>query len=350
MSEAADVVPGGRPLRARLRPWHARLTPQERRELLDELFFEGPELVPYLFRLGTLMALSTVIATLGLIADSSAVVIGAMLIAPLMTPLMAFSASLAVGWPWRQLQALVLVVLASCEAIGVAWLVSAVVPAFQPVFLSQELLSRTEPSLLNLAIAIVAGAAGAYVTAHRRAAGALPGVAIAVALIPPLAAVGVLVDLGDTHKATGALLLFLTNLVSIALAGAVAFLVSGFVPPSLSGRNGRRIRFGLVTALVAVGAVSYPLYRESERILLKAKDEQAVSGALSQWLGESALEVAAVDVSEHGREVSVTVDVTGAKPPPPAGPLAALIEQRIGRRVGLVVRWTEQRAEVANAG
>ncbi len=153
--------------------------------MLDELFFEGPELVPYVYRLTVLMGLASMIAALGLIADSAAVVIGAMLVAPLMTPVMASSASLTMGWTGRQLEAGLLVVLASLEAIGVAWAVSAVVPAFRPVFLSHELLSRTEPSLLDLAIAIAAGAAGAYVTVRRKAAGALPGVAIAVALVPP---------------------------------------------------------------------------------------------------------------------------------------------------------------------
>ncbi len=159
--------------------------------MLDELFFEGAERVPYLFRLATLMALSAVIAALGLIADSSAVVIGAMLVAPLMTPIMAFSASLVMGWPVRQVEAAVLVAAASAEAVGVGWVVSAVVPAFRPVLLSQELLSRTQPGLLDLAIAVAAGAAGGYVAVHRKAAGALPGVAIAVAVVPPLAAAGV---------------------------------------------------------------------------------------------------------------------------------------------------------------
>ncbi len=89
MSKAATAGPEGAPPR-RLPGWWpragARLTPEERRTMLDELFFEGPELVPYLYRLTVLMGLASVIAALGLIADSAAVVIGAMLVAPLMTP------------------------------------------------------------------------------------------------------------------------------------------------------------------------------------------------------------------------------------------------------------------------
>jgi uncharacterized hydrophobic protein (TIGR00271 family) len=315
--------------------------------MLDELFFEGPELVPYLYRLTILMGLASVIAALGLIADSAAVVIGAMLVAPLMTPVMASSASLTMGWTGRQLEAGLLVVLASLEAIGVAWAVSAVVPAFRPLFLSHELLSRTQPSLLDLAIAIAAGAAGAYVTVRRKAAGALPGVAIAVALVPPLAAVGVLLELGRGHLATGALLLYATNLFAIVLSAAVVFLLTGFVPMGLARRHGRRITLGVLTTLVAVGAVAYPLQRESRAVLSKARGEQAVGEAVAEWLDGMNLQVTGetVDVTRGG--LVVTVDVVGAKPPPPAATLARLVTERDHRHVDLTVRWTEQREEQA---
>jgi uncharacterized hydrophobic protein (TIGR00271 family) len=328
----------------------AGLTPEERRAMLDELFFEGPELVPYLYRLTVLMGLASTIAALGLIADSAAVVIGAMLVAPLMTPVMASSASLTMGWTGRQLEAGLLVVLASVEAIAVAWAVSAVVPAFRPVFLSHELLSRTEPSLLDLAIAIAAGAAGAYVTVRRKAAGALPGVAIAVALVPPLAAVGVLLELGRGHLATGALLLYATNLFAIVLSAAVVFLLTGFVPMGLARRRGRRITLGVLTTLLAVGGVAYPLQRESRNVLGKARGEQAVGEAVNEWLDGTSLEVTGegVDV-KHGGLV-VTVDVVGAKPPPPAAALAKLVTERDHRHVELTVRWTVRREEQAQTG
>jgi uncharacterized hydrophobic protein (TIGR00271 family) len=349
----AGAGPEGAPLRRtlgrRLAPGGG-LTPEERRVMLDELFFEGPELVPYLYRLVVLMGLASVIAALGLIADSPAVVIGAMLVAPLMTPVMASSASLTMGWTGRQLEAGLLVVLASVEAIGVAWVVSAIVPAFRPVFLSHELLSRTEPSLLDLAIAIAAGAAGAYVTVRRKAAGALPGVAIAVALVPPLAAVGVLLELGRPHLATGALLLYATNLFAIILSAAVVLLLTGFVPLGLARRRGRRITLGVLTTLLAVGAVAYPLQRESRAVLGKARGEQAVGEAVSQWLGEASLEVTGESVDVKRGALVVTVDVVGPKPPPPAAALAELVAERAHRHADLTVRWTVRREEQAQTG
>ena len=296
--------------------------------MLDELFYEGPELVPYLFRLAILMGLASVIAALGLIADSAAVVIGAMLVAPLMTPLMAVAASLTMGATKRQLEAVLLVLGASAEAVGVSWAVSAVVPAFRPIFLSHELLTRTEPRLLDLAIAIAAGAAGAYVTVRRKAAGALPGVAISVALVPPLAAVGVLLEVGRVHLATGALLLFVTNLFAIVLSAAVVFLLTGFVPWGLARRRRHRITVGVLTTLAAVGIVAYPLQRESRSVLAKAQGEQAVGQAITDWLGESGLQVTGESVDVTGAGLVVTVDVVGPKPPPPASTLARLVEER----------------------
>jgi uncharacterized hydrophobic protein (TIGR00271 family) len=318
--------------------------------MLDELFFEGPQLVPYLYRLIVLMGLASVIAALGLIADSAAVVIGAMLVAPLMTPVMASSASLTMGWTGRQVEAGLLVVLASAEAIGVAWVVSAVVPAFRPVFLSHELLSRTAPSLLDLAIAIAAGAAGAYVTVRRKASGALPGVAIAVALVPPLAAVGVLLELGRGHLATGALLLYATNLFAIVLSAAVVFLLTGFVPSGVARRRGRRITLGVLTTLLAVGAVAYPLQRESRAVLDRARGEQAVGEAVAEWLDATSLQVTGENVDVKQGRLVVTVDVVGAKPPPPASALARLVTDRAHRQVELTVRWTVQREEQAQTG
>jgi uncharacterized hydrophobic protein (TIGR00271 family) len=339
----------GRPTFAGWARRRSGLGPEERRAILDELFFEGPELVPYLYRLAILMGLASVLAALGLIADSPAVVIGAMLVAPLMSPVMGFSASLTMGWSARQLEAALLVVAASVEAVGISWLVSAAVPAFRPVFLSHELLSRTEPRLLDLAIAIAAGAAGAYVTVRRRAAGALPGVAIAVALVPPLGAVGVLLELGRPHLAVGALLLFVTNLVAIVLSAAVVFLLTGFVPMHLARRRRGRIALGVLTTLVAVAAVAYPLGRESGSVLAQAQGEQAVGQAVGEWLDGTDLGVTGQKVDVGGGEIAVTVDVVGAKPPPPARRLARLVAARNGRRVRVTVRWTEQQQEQAEA-
>ena len=195
---------------------------EERRTIVAGIFSDGPgELAPYVFRLTTLTALSTVIAAFGLIANSAAVVIGAMLVAPLMQPIIGLAAALVLGQPRREFTSLALIVLTTAEAFVVALLAGLAVPSFRVITLTPELLARTAPALLDLAIAVAAGAAGAYVTVRPRAGGAIAGVAIAVALVPPLSACGILLAHGNGGLASGAFFLFLTNLVGIVLSAVV---------------------------------------------------------------------------------------------------------------------------------
>ena len=326
-----------------------RLTPEERRALLDALFFEGPELVPHLYRLATLLALSAIIATLGLMSDSAAVVIGAMLIAPLMTPTMALAASLVMGWPRRQLNAALLLAGASAGAVGIAWALSALLPSPEGVvLLSAELRARTEPRVIDLLIALAAGAAGAYVAVRAKAAAALPGAAIAVALLPPLATAGILLELGEHHLAGQAFLLFATNLAAIVLAAALVLLLTGFVPNLLAVRGReRRIIAGLAIAVLAGGAVAYPLYLHSSVALTRARTVETVSEEVQEWLGERDLQVERLELTDDEETVALTVDLTGDAAPPPVTLLADRVVQLIERPAEVVVRWTERRTERA---
>ena len=194
-------------------------TPEERELILDEFFFEGDRRQPYLVQFFILMVLSAGIAGFGLANDSAAVVIGAMLVAPLMTPILATSAAIVQGWLERTATSLAIVVVGSLVAIGVglivAWL-TARLSTGAP--LPGELLARTSPNLGDLAIAVLAGVAGAFVSVRSEASSALPGVGIAVALVPPLATIGMTIGLGQIDLAIGATLLYLTNLVGIILA------------------------------------------------------------------------------------------------------------------------------------
>lgn len=104
----------------------ALLHARERRRVLRTLFAEGDD--RWRFRFGFLLALSVAIAVMGLSLDSSAVVIGAMLIAPLMTPVMATAAAVAMGWSRRLTVAATTVVLASAGSVGLAWLLASFLP------------------------------------------------------------------------------------------------------------------------------------------------------------------------------------------------------------------------------
>ena len=175
----------------------------------------------------SVLMLSGAIATLGLLLNATAVVIGAMLVAPLLGPLLGLSMALAVGDGRLALQAGLTVALGAAGVIALAALLTVALPFSE---ITPEIASRTRPTLLDLAIAIASGLAGAVVTASReqRLSASIPGVAIAVALIPPLGTAGFGIGTGwQADIISGALLLFGANLAGIVLSGMGIFLLIG---------------------------------------------------------------------------------------------------------------------------
>ena len=175
----------------------------------------------------SVLVLSGAIAALGLAMNSSAVVIGAMLVAPLLAPVMGLSLALAVG-DWRlAFQTAATVAGSTFAVIATGALVTAVLP-FHSITL--EISARTRPSTLDLAVAVFSGVVAALVTVMRRSrlSAAIPGVAIAVALIPPLAVAGYGVGAGWNWRLIhGSLLLYGANLAGIVLSGMAVFLTVG---------------------------------------------------------------------------------------------------------------------------
>ena len=238
-----------------------------------------------------LISLSTIIAALGLILSSPAVVIGAMLVAPLMSPMVGTGLAVVLGDARFIRLSLGAVIRGVVLAIGfgaLAGLLSMNDPA------TPELLARTEPTLIDLAIALFSGLAGGYALARSDAAGALPGVAIAAALVPPLATVGISLTAGRFGHALGAMLLFTANFVSISSATALMFLILGFRPTvnqksrrAVQARSGRvaLISLGVVTALIL--GFTYQLAQEQARItrineVVEAKLEEVAEASLFQ--------------------------------------------------------------------
>jgi uncharacterized hydrophobic protein (TIGR00271 family) len=173
------------------------------------------------------LVLSGAIAALGLAMDSSAVVIGAMLVAPLLAPVMGLALSLAVGDGRLAIQTGAVVVGSTFAVIATGALVTVLLP-FHTITL--EISARTRPSTLDLAVAVFSGLVAALVTVTRRSriSAAIPGVAIAVALIPPLAVAGYGVGAGWNWRLIhGSLLLYGANLAGIVLSGMAVFLVVG---------------------------------------------------------------------------------------------------------------------------
>ena len=178
------------------------------------------------------LLLSGAIATLGLAMDSSAVVIGAMLVAPLLGPVLGLALALAVGDGRLSVQTSAIVLASTIGVILVAAALTAVLP-FHTV--TPEIVARTRPTTLDLAIAVFSGLVGAVVMVARgsRLSAAIPGVAIAVALIPPLAVAGFGLGIGRADLIRGSLLLYGANLAGIVLSGMAVFLLIGMHRPEV---------------------------------------------------------------------------------------------------------------------
>jgi uncharacterized hydrophobic protein (TIGR00271 family) len=206
-----------------------------------------------------LILLATTIAYFGLLQSSGAVIIGAMLIAPLMSPILAMAHGIVQGNAKLLKQAANTTFVGVLLAIGTAVVFSFGLTALAfPIPPTFEILARTQPNILDMMVALASGAAAAYAVSRKEVASALPGVAIAAALVPPLAVVGYGLGTIQFEFAAGALLLFITNLAAIVLAGAITFLALGFRPPTRAER-GEQTRYGLRMALVAMLIISIPL-------------------------------------------------------------------------------------------
>lgn len=173
-----------------------------------------------------LVILSTIIAAYGLIANSTAVVIGAMIVAPLMTPIIGIALSLVSGDSHLFKMAIIAEIGGVLCSIALGYLSGTVTFG---VDLSSEILARTQPLPYDILVALAAGLAGAYSLVNPRINAALAGVAIAVSLVPPLTVSGICLALMRYDLALGAFLLFFANFLAIQLAGILIFIIKGFI-------------------------------------------------------------------------------------------------------------------------
>jgi uncharacterized hydrophobic protein (TIGR00271 family) len=168
-----------------------------------------------------LVSLSTLIAALGLVRDSGAVVIGAMLVAPLMTPIVAIGLALVQGNERLLQDGVRSVIFGFAVAVLIGFVVGVCTVAGFSI--SPQMYARGGPNMLDLIVALASGVAAAYAMGRPHLVSALPGVAIAAALVPPIATAGLALPMGDLTLAGGAALLFFTNVVAIVLGTAITF-------------------------------------------------------------------------------------------------------------------------------
>ncbi len=309
----------------------------ERRDQIgDGLFFEEPDRVAKLVSWWVMLLLSVAIATFAVMQDSTAVVIGAMLIAPLMTPIIGAAAGIVNAWRGRIVGSLALVAAGVAAAIGLAFIIGQWIPTIVPLEVNTQVTSRTSPNMIDMLIGLAAGAAGAYANVDRRVSASIAGVAIAVALVPPLAVVGLTLEAGLIADSLGAFLLFLTNLVSIILAATVVFFLTGYAPFQRLKENRAEVTAILRTVAIAALVILVPLVFTAEGILSSAGRQDHAQAAVSDWLGEDST-LRTVRVSVDGKDVDVFL--TGSGDIPPVEELEATLSERFGVPVNVLVEY-----------
>jgi len=297
----------------------------DRAALLEEIRSDVRPAPPYY----VLAAASCAIASFGLLEDSPPVIIGAMLIAPLMTPIVALAFAV-VSAQWQVMRNAILA-LCGGGALAVALSAGVSLVAHLPNP-GDQILSRGNPNLLDLGIALAAGAIAGYARVNRGIAATVGGASIAVALMPPLCVVGIGLSIGDRGLAYGAFLLFATNLVGITLACALVFVAAGLRAPGAHR--------GLITALLALVPIAIPLAYATSRLI---EQQQLETGLRAAFLNETqtfkrvSLAGTTVDWLRAPVRVTLLVRASSDITPGQVQSLQTFAEARIHRRLNLVV-------------
>ena len=286
-----------------------------------------------------LLLLSALIATFGLIANSPAVVIGAMLVSPLMMPIFGISLSLVTGETtlfrsamFAEIGGIALVVLAS-------FLVGISPFTFE---MTSEILSRTSPNLLDLFVAALAGFAGCLAMIDERISPILPGIAISTSLTPPLAACGLCFAFGAFEGGMGALILFMTNFLTILFVASLTFMISGFINGKFSEHKvifAKRFALAAISMIVIIFFLSNAMIRLVEEKIATSTIKRTMLAKLSV-LSNLVIKEIIIDRAEGGKELNALVVIDAPRAPSPSQlkNIEVDIMKQLGKQVNVFVQ------------
>jgi uncharacterized hydrophobic protein (TIGR00271 family) len=267
--------------------------------------------------------LAATIATYGLFANSPAVVISAMIVAMLLGPIVGVSLALVDIDMKFLLKSLTSLLAGAIVVMVTAFIIGAI---HQDMPVTAEIMARTAPNLLDLMVALAGGAAGAYATVSPRLSVAIVGVAIAVALVPPLSAAGILFARGKVDLAFGALLLTFTNMVAIQFASSVVLWLTGF--RRISRRSGLSwvafVKGNVISIMILLGlAVVFTttLHRTLARQLYESSTRFMLQKEINPSIGNH---LVAVQFDKIVRGKNIIRAIVRGPQPPSAAQVAAL--------------------------
>lgn len=281
-----------------------------------------------------MLVLSAIIAAAGVLGDSTATVIGAMIIAPLATPILGIALGIVVGQLRLVVSSLLWVLLGVVLVITIGAMFAVFVADPSELQSNSQITGRTSPGLLDLAAALATGTAGAFAMSRRDLSTVLPGVAIAISLVPPLGVVGVCAGVGEWDAAMGALWLFLSNVVALIIAGSVVFTLAGYAREPSSLPTARRRRAYVIVGIAAV-IVVIPLAFNTIVSFALTSWGLTIRNASQEWIS---VDPTASISDVHWVGLNATIDVvTDDGEIPAADDLAAALD-RLPEFVGVSVR------------
>jgi uncharacterized hydrophobic protein (TIGR00271 family) len=275
-----------------------------------------------------LVVASCLIATLGLLENSVAVIIGAMIVAPLIGPIQSFAYAGLDGDTLLLRRSLIAAATGALLAIAISWVVASIVglPAY-----GSEVIARTRPNVLDLAIAIAAGGVAGYARLRPSVANTIAGTAIAVALMPPLCVVGLLLAAREWTEAVGAALLFGTNFLGIALACMLVYVIAG--------RLQRRSAYALSVTIAVAIALTFPLVESFLTITRESQIEAQIRTELiTNTVTFKRMELAGASFDWYANPLQAHLEVRSgtAVSPSQVLDLEKFLARRIGRPIKLV--------------
>mgnify|MGYP000265026952 CR=1 FL=1 len=282
----------------------------------EAVFFDGPRSAQKLSRFWILLVLSGIIAAAGIVADSTATVIGAMIVAPMLIPIQGIMLATVLGDRRNLARSLILVIAGSMIAIGIAFVVGMLSVNDIVAATNSQVSARVHPKLIDLLAALGTGLVASIALVRKDISDTLPGVAIAISLVPPLSVIGVTLESGAYAQAGGAALLFLTNVAAILVTGIV---VMGFygvrnthpsAPPS--GTAAQRPRRATVMIIAMVALIGVPLTIATVVSTSTAVRTAEVQQVADNWASDNGWALLSVTAESD----SLKISVTGPEPAP----------------------------------
>jgi uncharacterized hydrophobic protein (TIGR00271 family) len=293
----------------------------------DAVFFEGPEERERLSRFWLLLVFASVIAAAGVVGDSTATVIGAMIVAPLMTPILGVMLAVVLGDRANLARCILLVLAGGIAAVAIGYVIGLFHDAPVVAANNSQVAARVSPRLIDLIAALATGGVGSVALVRSDISDTLPGVAIAISLVPPLSVVGLTLESGAHGEARGALLLFVTNVSAILASGIVVMAIYRiYERPAEEGASGRGVHRGRAMAVIfaSLAAIAVPLTAASVKADRTSTFEADARTAAAAWAHQVGWRVEQVQSLDD----RVLIHIEGPGPIPDTSTLRAALTER----------------------